>query len=415
MRWVAYLELRGLHAAVHRGQASRELPPLLVIRDGLVWDGCPRAWNQGIAAGMPRRQALRQVPGALAVEYGAVDYTPVARAFWNQAAEHSGRVEPVADHQLFLDLSGPGEAPPRQELAALMAGAVAAVAAVARVPPAELLPLAGVATGKLVARAAALVAPPGRPAAVARGDEPAFLAGLPVTALWRARRELQERLRQLGLARIGDVARVPEAELRRQFGLEGQELARWVRGIDPEPVLAAWPPRTVSRRVAFAEGAPPAALQATLGQLGRELAAELTGQSEVARAIALEVEWAAGTARAQRQLPRRAFTAGALEQPLQTLLREALHAVPRGSRLLALTVTAGDLQPAGHRQLDIWGMEQQRAEERRERLEQALGVLRARFPARWVQMGAPAENSRREAMYGFYDPLRWVSPGLEPS
>lgn len=340
MRWVAYLELRGLHAAVHRGQASRELPPLLVIRDGLVWDGCPRAWNQGIAAGMPRRQALRQVPGALAVEYGAVDYTPVARAFWNQAAEHSGRVEPVADHQLFLDLSGPGEAPPRQELAALMAGAVAAVAA---------------------------------------------------------------------------VARVPEAELRRQFGLEGQELARWVRGIDPEPVLAAWPPRTVSRRVAFAEGAPPAALQATLGQLGRELAAELTGQSEVARAIALEVEWAAGTARAQRQLPRRAFTAGALEQPLQTLLREALHAVPRGSRLLALTVTAGDLQPAGHRQLDIWGMEQQRAEERRERLEQALGVLRARFPARWVQMGAPAENSRREAMYGFYDPLRWVSPGLEPS
>lgn len=449
VRWVAYLEMRGLYAAAHRGQpAARpgraplpvalapgrpapaggpaplggpnqavaagvaegpDRPPLLVVRDGRLWDGCPRVWNQGARVGMPRRQALRQVPGAAVALYGEVDYTPLARALWDRLAGFSGWVEPVSEHQAFVDLSGPSGQPPRQELASLVRAAAAAVAAAAGVPPAELFPLAGLGTNKLVARAAALTAGPGRPAVVPRGEEAAFLAPLPVEALWRAPGELRERIARLGLRRIGDLARVPAAELRRQFGPWGEALARWSRGEDPEPVAAAWPPRTIRRRIAFPEGAAPAALAAAPAALARELAAELAARAEVARAVALEVEWEEGADRAEQRLPRRAWFAASLELPLQVLLRQLLARGPRGSRVLALTASAGDLLPAGHRQLDLWGLDREREAERQERLDRALGVLQARFPARRVQVGWPEQAlGWRQALYGYYDPHRWA-------
>ncbi len=407
MHWVAYIELRGLYATVHRAAAGAPAGlPLVVLRDGLAWDGCPRAWAQGLRAGMPRRQVLRQVPGTTLAEYGAVRYEAAAHAFWNVCAGHTPYVEPVAGHQVCIALPVPGRTPPESELLTLLRVCVATGG--------DVLAVAGLAANPLVARVAARTAAPGAaPVVVCPGDEAAFLAPQPVTVLWRARPELLERLGQLGLSRVSDLQRIPETELLQQFGPAGRELARWARGVDGEPVRAAWPPREVVWRRPLPVAAGADGLAALIGQGARELARRLQQQHEVCQAVALTLERERGDPlQARRQLPRRQQSPPALEQALLGLMRELLEAVP-GLACSAVTAVAGDLAPAGWRQLDLWGAEQRREQERTERLELALAALRARFPTRSARIGvAPQALPRREAMYGYYDPYRWKRLGV---
>lgn len=406
MHWIAYIEMRGLYAAAHQKAGAAAGLSLVVLRDNLVWDGTPRAWAQGLRTGMPRRQATRQVPGTALAEYGTADYEPVARAFWNACAGHSPYVEPLAPHQVFVALPVPGGAAPERELAALLGRCQAAIG--------DVLALAGLAANPLVARAAAQTVIPGAPPAVVRpGGEAAFLAPLPMNALWRARPELLERLTQLGLSRVGELQRVPEGELLRQFGPAGRELARWARGEDLEPVRAAWPSREVTWRQALSAAAGAEALPALVGRGARELARRLQQQNEMCTAVSLtlEREGKAGPRSGHRRLPRRQQSPFALEQALLGLMRELLEQPPV-LHCLAVAAAAGGLVPAGWRQLDLWGAEQRRAEERAERLEIALAALRARFPIQAARVGvAPQAVPRREAMYRYYDPYRWAVPG----
>lgn len=418
MHWIAYIELQGLYAAAHRGGGAPAGLPLVVLQDGAARDGCPLARAQGLRPGMPRRQVLRQVPGAVLAEYGTADYTPVARAFWNACAARTPYVEPLAPHQVFIALPVPGQEPPEGELGALLQECVTAAGG-------DVLPAAGLAASPLVARVAAPVQAGVLPAAgaaaregawspvvtVGPGAEAAFLAPRPIAALWRARPEVLERLGQLGISRIGELQQVAEAELVRQFGPVGRELARWARGLDGEPVRAAWPPRAVSWRWPFPAGAGPDQLPAVIGRGARELARRLQQQNEVCSAVGLTLEREAGAALSgQRRLSRRQQGEFALARALLGLMRELLEQAP-DLRCTAVAAAAADLAPAAWRQMDLWGAEQRREEERTERLEMALAAVQARFPARAARIGvAPRMVSRREVMFGYYDPYRWTRP-----
>lgn len=437
MEWVAYVEVLGLYAAAHRavagevpgggagGPVTGALPdpaaaqagagtpapagaPLVVLRAGQAWDGCPLAWAGGLKAGMARRQVLRALPQALLAEYGSVDYMGVARAFWDTCARWSPRVEIPDLHQAFLTLAQPGQDPPERELAALVQAVAAALGPVVL--------RAGLAENKLLARAAALAQPLGAaPAVVRAGQGAAFLARQPVAALWPARPEVCRRLAQLGIRRVGEVAQVPEADLVCHFGADGRLLARWARGEDPSRVRADWPSQAVTWRMAFPAGATPAALAAAVARGAAALAGDLAGRGQVCQAVSLTLTLAgAPDVHRQRLLPRRQQGVAALDQALQALLREALQQAAGAAGaaggilpVTALALAASGLAPVAWRQLDLWGQDAWREAERRQRLDRALAALRARFPARAAQVGLPQpEVTWREAMYRYYDPFR---------
>ncbi len=71
--------------------------------------------------------------------------------------------------------------------------------------------------------------------AVPPGTEAAFLAPLPASALWGVGPKMAQRLADLGLFTIGDIAGWPEGDLRRRFGKHGDLLAQHCRGIDELP------------------------------------------------------------------------------------------------------------------------------------------------------------------------------------
>jgi protein ImuB len=111
----------------------------------------------------------------------------------------------------------------------------------------------GVADGLFAAQLAAQSARRARPAIVAPGETPAFLAPHPVSSLGNP--ELADLLPRLGIRTLGEFAALSATEAASRFGSPGTLAHRLARGLDPRP-LAPRPP-TVDLSVSL-EFDPPA-------------------------------------------------------------------------------------------------------------------------------------------------------------
>ncbi len=439
VQWVCYIEVQGLYARVARtaGLVPDERP-VVVLREGRVYDGCREAFVTGLTLGAPARQALRDAPRAVRVDLSELDPQHAARAWWDRCLAHTPYIEPGAPHQVFLALPSPGDAltPAVKAEAAKLAKMAAAFGFVA---------FAGVGTSKVVARAAALACKEawllrrqgqaartgiaGQPrrgrqpetiAFVEPGAEARFLAPLPVSCL-PVPPEVQRRLVRLGIRTIGEAARIAEGEWLRQLGPVGRQVWLWSRGVDQEPVRPAYPPRTLQRRVEFApEVRNRDHLEQVAGRSVALLAHQLAQKGEGAQQVALTLEPVGGlpvrTARTLAKLQQEPYP---LQQAVRTLLQQALEQIG-GSRespdpaagwdggipIAALEVELGLIGPMPWQQLSLW--DDPGRSEREERLHRALMLLHERFPVRIVGLGPRQDISWRERMLQFSDPYRWA-------
>jgi len=91
------------------------------------------------------------------------------------------------------------------------------------------------------------------PLAIApRGHTRAAIAALPVAAL-RLDPEAAQGLTALGLATIGDAARIPRGALARRFGLATLKRLDQALGAEPEPIAADRPPASFAARLTLPE------------------------------------------------------------------------------------------------------------------------------------------------------------------
>ena len=117
----------------------------------------------------------------------------------------------------------------------------------------------GVAGGKFPARVAAGTARPGMAKVVPQGGESEFLAPLPVDLL-PLTEAMRWRLDLLGIATMGNIARLALGPFQAQFGPEGKRCWELAQGVDEEPLIPRVSEETVVRRLSFhgAEGPAPA-------------------------------------------------------------------------------------------------------------------------------------------------------------
>jgi DNA polymerase IV len=432
MQWVCYIEVQGFYAGVARaaGLAPADRP-VVVLREGRVFDGCREAFAGGLALGAPARQALRDAPRAAQVEWDDLDPANAARVLWDRCLANTPYIEPCEPHQLYLSLPTPDVAltPALKAEAGALIEAAAAHGFVA---------FAGVAPCKLVARAAALACredwllrrpgSPGRAAApqteafVQPGEEQRYLSSLPAGYL-PAAPDVLRRLARLGMRTIGEVARIPEGEWLRQLGALGRQVYQWSRGIDPEPVKPAYPPRMLQRRVEFSpEVRDRDHLEAVINRHAGVLAQQLAHKGEGCQQATLRLEVMDGPpVQVSRTLAKLQQEAYPIRQALQGLLRDALAQAGGGREspgaaagwdggvpVQALEVEVGLIGPMPWQQMDLW--EDTARREREERLQRALTLLHERFPARMVGLGPRQETTWREQMLQFVDPYRWA-PG----
>lgn len=251
----------------------------------------------------------------------------------------------------------------------------------------------GIAANKLVAKIATDAgksgvntgASPQALCVVPPGTEAAFLAPLPVSALWGVGPKTAEKLEALGLHTIGDLARWPEDDLRKRFGKHGVELSRHALGIDDREIVTERAAKSVSRETTFARDVRDGdLLRQTLGEQARHVCRELQKEGVCGGTVRLKLRWPDFTT-----LTRQASISTPTDQEAVVLplaLRLLAQAWPEGQPVRLLGLGVGSLEVP--RQLNLWDMRPAEEAAKEKRVQAALAALQSRFGEGAVRWGS---------------------------
>jgi DNA polymerase-4 len=150
----------------------------------------------------------------------------------------------------------------------------------------------GIARSKVVARIASKLGRPRGVVHVLDGYEARFLSPLKIEMLQGIDPALAMRLRAAGIRRLGQIARLSEAQLSRLAGRAGTTLARQAAGIDASRIRrTALPPARIAEYVLPSPTAAAADVHAALRQECERLGRELRSRGVFASTVTLRVRF----------------------------------------------------------------------------------------------------------------------------
>lgn len=240
----------------------------------------------GVRSAMPMHQALRLCPEAVVLPPRHRRYSEYSQRVMAILCQTSPLVEQMSIDEAYLDLT--------DQIAVWDKGVELARRLQDRVQEQVSLSASlGVATNKLVAKVASDRDKPGGLTAVRPGEEAAFLAPLPVRVLWGVGPVTAAGLREMGVTTVGQLAQVPEEELRARFGQHGRAMAQQARGFDERPVVTEHEVRSVSQERTFARDVVDAeALKRQLWRLSRGVARRLRKTELAAGTVVVKLRYA---------------------------------------------------------------------------------------------------------------------------
>jgi DNA polymerase-4 len=249
-RAIVHLDLDAFFAAVEilEDRSLAGLPVVVGGRPegrGVVATASYRARAFGIHSAMPMYRALQLCPDLVIVSPRHDVYRRYSHDVMALVHEAAPLVEQTSVDEAYLDLTTVVDA--WDEAVERARGLQARV-----LDEAGLSASLGVARNKLVAKVASDREKPGGLTVVQPGEEAAFLAPLPARVLWGIGSVTAQRLAEIGVTTVGELARIPEEELRRRFGKQGVAMARHARGIDRRPLVVERDTKSVSQERTFA-------------------------------------------------------------------------------------------------------------------------------------------------------------------
>lgn len=388
MRTILHLDLDAFFCAVEelRDPALRGKPFAVGGQPetrGVVASCSYPARQFGVRSAMPMAQAVRRCRDLIIVPHDFAAYHAASREVMARLREVTPLVEQISIDEAFLDVTGLPDAgePLARRLQAIMRGELH-------------LPCSfGVASSKLVAKIANNIGkdskpkdqPPNAITVVPPGSEAAFLVPLPIQELWGVGPKTAEKLHQMQIYTIGDVARSAEADLIRWFGRHGADLWQHARGVDDRPVETDHEAKSVSKEVTFAHDVRDGAvLRQTLRELSDGVGWRLRQSGLRGATVKLKLRWSDFTT-LTRQIT--------LEQPIDgddTIYAVALRIfeanwIPgRAVRLIGVGVSGFDDEPP--HQLGLWDAPQP-ADAASKKLQAALDQLKGKFGEDVIKRG----------------------------
>jgi DNA polymerase IV len=186
----------------------------------------------GVETAMSVARARRLCPGAIVVEPRMSAYSEASKAIYRVFDDTSPLVEGLSIDEAFLDVRGVRR----------LSGTPSEIAVRLRSDVRQKvgLPITiGIARTKFLAKVASGVAKPDGLLLVPPEDELTFLHPLPVERLWGVGSITAEKLRGVGIANVGEVARLSESSLVSLLGrASGRHLHALAHNRDPRPVQA---------------------------------------------------------------------------------------------------------------------------------------------------------------------------------
>ncbi|HYM14916.1 MAG TPA: DNA polymerase IV [Dehalococcoidia bacterium] len=268
-------ELRGRPVVVGGPAESR----------GVVAAASYEARRFGVRSAMPMSRALRLCPDAVRVGPRFARYGELSAQVMAIFRALTPLVEPLSLDEAYLDVSaiardaGDGER---------IGGGLKR-----SVREATGLTLSvGVGTNKTVAKIASDLGKPDGLLVVPAGTEAAFLAPLPVRALWGVGPKTEALLTSAGIAKIGDLAE-RGATAARVLGPHGEALHQLARGNDERAVETAHDRKSVGAETTFANDlADGPELRTALGEIVEQVARGMARERVRARTVAIKLRYA---------------------------------------------------------------------------------------------------------------------------
>ncbi len=333
---------------------------------GVVATASYEARRFGIHSAMPMVEALRRCPNAVVIPPRMERYAELSHRIMAVFSTFTPLCEPLSVDEAFLDMSGAERLfGPPPALGARLKDAVFAATGL-RVS-------VGIATTKYVAKVASDANKPDGLTVVGPHEVPSFLGPLPVQRLWGAGPKTVQRLHQLGLRTIAQVAAADPTRLRHALGSQGEHFHALANGLDPRPVLPPGEALSIGAEHTLEEdlwGAK--ALIPHVRIAADRVGQRLRTQGHVASGVRLKLKTAGfQILTRQRQLAHPTQSS----EVLFTVALELLERFHTQQSFRLVGVTAFDLSPAAACPPSLPNPDA----ERRLRLEHTLDALQSRF------------------------------------
>ena len=344
-----------LHADVDAFYASveqRDNPGLrgrpVIVGGGVVLAASYEAQAFGIRTAMGGARARRLCPQAIVVTPRMSAYSEASKALFEVFGQTTPLVEGLSIDEAFLDVGGLRR----------ISGTPHDIAVRLRREVLERVGLpitVGVARTKFLAKVASGVAKPDGLLVVPPEGELAFLHPLPVERLWGVGRVTADKLRDLGITTVRQVAELPESTLVSILGrASGRHLHALAHNRDPRPVQVRRRRRSMGAQRALGwTPKSPEGLDTVLVGLVDKLTRRLRNAHRVCRTVVLRLRFD-DFSRATRShtLSRSTAQTGTIVAAARDLLWMAMPMIGRqGVTLVGVTLT--NLDDDGVIQLEL--------------------------------------------------------------
>jgi DNA polymerase IV len=356
---------------------------------GVVSAASYAARKFGVHSAMPLRTAAKLCPQAIFVDGHPERYRECSEKVFGVLQSFSPQLEMASIDEAYLDMTGTARlhGPPLKAAHKLHR----------RMKEETLLNCSiGIGSSRLIAKVSSAQAKPNGVLWIVPGEEAKFLAPLDVREIPGVGKVMEKHLHEIGIRKVGDLAKLDESELEERFGKWGMALAGKARGEDAggwfdSEVGAREEAKSISHEHTYNQDTADARqLEATLMRLSEMVARRLREANLHARTIQLKLRYKDFTTitRAHSR-PQPTQIDGEIFEEVRAMFHKNWKP---GSevRLLGVHVSGFENQPA---QIDLL------TENRDRRWHDALAVadkLRDRFGESSVTLAAGMRGSFRE-------------------
>jgi DNA polymerase-4 len=359
---------------------------------GVVSAASYEASRFGVHSALPLRTAATLCPHAIFLDGHPERYRDYSHRVHKVLGEFSPQVEMASVDEAYLDLSGTERllGPPLEAAHKLHERMKQATGLNCSV---------GIASARMVAKVASDQAKPNGVLWVQPGLEANFLAPLDVRRIPGVGKVTEKRLQELGIRKVGDLARLEVEFLRRRFGQWGLALAGKARGADAggwfdHVVGETEDAKSISHEHTFGEDtAEQAQIEATLSRLTEKVARRLREQGFHARTVHLKLRYSdfstltrAHTLASQTNLDQELIAAS------RALFRQAWR---RGAKVRLIGIGTSDFE-ATEGQMDLLSGEKN---ERTRRALEAADSLRDRYGEKAVTLASGLSGDTPERVH----------------
>ncbi len=284
---------------------------------GVVHTASYEARSRGVRTGMALVRAKQICPNAVFLKGHYEHYQAISLLLQETYTKYTPIVEFTSLDDAYLDLTGTLHLHPSPEQ-------------IARDIQTEVWEKTGVGLSmgiginKAIANIASDLEKPKGIVNVPAGKEKEFLSPLPVDALPGVGRMAKEKLTDLGIFTVGQLALFSKLLLEQLFGKNGKKLWDLANGNDPREVKQRNIPRQISRETSFEEDtADMAIIKGTLQYLTERLAKKLRQNELVGQTVQVKIRYSDfGNNNRSRSLPYPSNDSGTLFKLAETLFDE---------------------------------------------------------------------------------------------